>query len=88
MRQAELLFGAFYPERDKALDLITAATLASEHITTSQAHFTERDFIRHMAEQAQCTGLLASDVISGARVGDHRKAHHFRKEMIVEKCTT
>lgn len=65
--QAELLFGAFHPNRDQALDIATAAMLATEHITASQAHFTQRDFVRFMAEQAQATGLLAIDVISGAR---------------------
>lgn len=66
-RHADALFGSFHPSRDKALDTATAASLATDRITSSQAHFTERDFIRFMAEDAQATGLFAGDIISGAR---------------------
>ena len=27
-------------------------------------------------------------ILKGKAVDDHRKAHHFRPEMIIEKCTT
>lgn len=65
-READSLFGVYRPERDTNLDLATAAVLATEQLTTSQAHFTKADFVRYMAEQAQSRKLSASDVRSGA----------------------
>lgn len=44
-----------------------AASLAAEKLTQSQAHFTERDFIRAMAEEAQARGVFAEELLGSAR---------------------
>lgn len=65
-RDADSLFGVYRPERDTNLDLATAAVLATEHLTNSQAHFSRRDFVRFMAEQGQSRRLSATEIRSGA----------------------
>jgi len=64
---ANRLFNSIHIERDAAHELEQAANLACEHLTLSQAHFTERDFVRAMAEEAQVSGLKAEELVDGAR---------------------
>ena len=67
--EADRLMGAVRITRNIEDELDQAAALATFRLTSSQAHFTERDFIRAMAEEAQASGLLVDELLAGAR--DH-----------------
>lgn len=65
--QAAVLFGAVREHSNPEEECRQAASLAADKLTQSQAHFTERDFIRHMAEEAQARGVFAEDLLGSAR---------------------
>lgn len=66
-QEANALFGSVNIERNEDDEIAQAAALASQRLTREQAHFTERDFVRFMAEEAQASGLRAEELLSGAR---------------------
>lgn len=67
--QADRLFGAYAPVRDKSEDLRICAEEAARRLTEGTAHFSERDYVRHFAESAQAMGLYAGEILAAAR--DH-----------------
>lgn len=72
--EAEDLFGRSTRRLDLQLEQQVAIALATERLTGSQAHFTEKDFIRCMAEEAQCSGIYTSELLEKAR--DHLAKSH------------
>lgn len=50
------------PERNVEAEKAEALSLVTDKVTEQQSHFTERDFIRHLAEEAQGRGFGASEV--------------------------
>lgn len=66
-RQADQLFRAVRVKRNEGEELERAGEQAILRLTQSQAHFTQRDFVRFMAEEAQASGLSAAQVIEGAQ---------------------
>lgn len=66
-RQALQLFGVVKAERDEMSELSQGVKNAASRLTQSQAHFTERDFVRFVAEDLQASGLSASQVIHGSQ---------------------
>lgn len=67
--EAVQLVGHQLPERDPEQEAARALSHASNALTQSQAHFTERDFVRHVAEASQASGLFAEDIL------EHSRAH-------------
>ena len=61
--EAQSLIGRRLPERNTGEEAVKALTFAAIHLTQSQAHFTERDFVRRVAEAAQASGLFAEDIL-------------------------
>ena len=55
------------PKRNRTRELAGAFREATDKITSSQSHFTEKDFIRHTAEAAQGRGLDVSLIKGWAR---------------------
>jgi conjugative relaxase-like TrwC/TraI family protein len=72
--EAESLFGRSTRRPDLQLEFKAAIALATERLTSSQAHFTERDFIRSLAEEAQCSGIYTPELLEKAR--DHLSGSH------------
>jgi len=64
--QAQELFGRFVDRRDHAKEIAEAIAAAKENLTKDNAHFSERDFIRALAEQAPGRGIDAPEVIEVA----------------------
>lgn len=64
--QARRLFGRFIDRRDHAKEVAEAIAAAKEKLTKDSAHFSERDFIRALAEEAPGRGIDAKDVIEVA----------------------
>ena len=60
------LYDALLSERDKRVELESACKKATERLTWDEAYFSERDFVRYLAEEAQGQGLGADDVRRGA----------------------
>lgn len=86
------------PERDVAFEKGVALTRATERVTESQSYFTERDFLRCVAEEAQGRGFGAGAVLaigrahlSGSReivpLGEYRgeAVYSTREMMALEK---
>lgn len=61
---ADKLLGNPIGVHEAAVELASIAVLATDEITGAQAHFTRRDFVRFMAEQSQCRGVSASQVLA------------------------
>lgn len=64
--QTRGLFDGVFPERDPARELEEACRIATERLTRDEAFFTERDFVRYLAEESQGRGLGANEVRAGA----------------------
>ncbi|MEI7578362.1 MAG: MobF family relaxase [Armatimonadota bacterium] len=60
--QVERLLGSVIPARNKERELSETGILALAKITSEQAHFCEREFIRRVAEESQGRGIFAKDV--------------------------
>jgi len=84
--QADQLVGREVPARDQEQESRRALLEASSKLTQSQAHFTERDFVRHVAEASQASGLFAEDVLDCSRTHLRtsqdivRLGHHYGEE--------
>lgn len=65
--QADRLFEAYVPIRDKGEDLRKCAEEAAMRLTEGTAHFSERDYVRQFAESAQARGLYAREILDAAR---------------------
>lgn len=89
---ARTLFGKS-KQRIVFQELDAAVKRASERLTTDEAHFTRRDFIRYVAEECQGRGIGAKSLIEFAgshlekssdivRLGEHeRNARYTTKQM-------
>lgn len=65
--EANQLFDKFVLQSDRDQELARACHLAVERLTQDEAFFSERHFVRCLAEEAQTRGLGATDVIEGAK---------------------
>lgn len=96
--EAERLFERLFPAYAVAQELSGACRRATERLTSDEAHFTERDFVRYLAEEAQGRGLDAGAVRKGAadylvsspeivRLGQHRGEARYttRRMLALEK---
>lgn len=93
-QQAEALFGRFYEERDPEKEISRACDRATERLTWDEAFFSERDFVRYLAEESQGQGLGADAVRAGAswylshspdiiKLGVHRGEERFTTETMM-----
>ena len=64
--QTRKLFDAFHPSRDIQMEILQCCQKAAGRLTKDEAFFSERDFIRYVAEEAQGRGLGASEVREGS----------------------
>lgn len=64
--KAERLFGTYFADRDSSHEIATACANATDRLTWAEAFFSERDFIRYLAEESQGRGFGADDVRRGA----------------------
>lgn len=65
--EARQLFDRFVSPRDPAVECEVANIRSAQRLTSQQAHFTERDFVRYAAEEAQATGVTAEELVARAR---------------------
>lgn len=65
--EARQLFDRFVFPRDTGMECEVANVRSAQRLTTQQAHFTERDFVRFAAEEAQTTGVSADELVRNAR---------------------
>lgn len=66
-KEAESLLGREYPRRQPEKELRECLVGSLATLTKSQAHFTERDLVRHVAEEAQGRGIGAREVTEFVR---------------------
>lgn len=66
-KDVEQLIGMQNPRPELAERTAAAIKAAIEKVTHQQSHFSERDFVRYVAEEAQGLGFGADTVISAAR---------------------
>lgn len=65
--EARQLFDRFVIPRDPAVECEVSNVRSAQRLTSQQAHFTERDFVRFAAEEAQATGVTAEELVARAR---------------------
>lgn len=65
--EARHLFDRFVLQRDTDVECEVANVRSAQRLTAQQAHFTERDFVRFAAEEAQTTGVGAVELVDNAR---------------------
>jgi len=93
--KAERLIHLATPPRDLEREGRDACGRATERLTQDEAHFTERDFVRYLAEEAQTRGLGADEVRAAAqehlrsateivRLGEYRGQERFSTRTMVE----
>ena len=93
--EAQRLLGQPLERIDATWEIAEACSRASGRLTQNEAFFAERDFVRHVAEEAQCRSLSAYDVLEGAshylraspdivRLGEHRGEERFSTVEMVE----
>ena len=92
--QSRTLFDAFVPRFDVAAETRMACRVAAERLTWAEAYFSESDFVRYLAEEAQGRGIGVKEVLEGAqtflaksseivRLGVHRGEERFSTETMV-----
>ena len=92
--QAQAMFGGATPPRDSQAEARRACERATERLTQDEAHFTERDFVRYLAEESQTRGLGAVEVRRAAeeylgsspeivRLGEHRGQQRFSTSAMI-----
>ncbi len=88
--QARSLFGHFWQTQHKVEEIGDALQAAKIRLTADNAHFSERDFVRALAEEAPGRGMDASTVLEAAKEHLHKSPDIVRlgKKGGTERFTT